>query len=252
MNNRSVVVTGGAQGIGKAISLRLAHAGMHVVVIDVDERAGSELLGHWAGQREVRFVHGSAGDPAVVEQAVALASELGDGLHAVVGNAGVSRFKPLHELQLDEWEAVLRVNLTGAFLLARAAAPYLDDTNKPGAIVLMASSRALMSEADTEAYSASKGGIVALTHSLAISLGPGVRVNCVSPGWIATDDWQRADKRHAPELSAQDHAQHPAGRVGKPEDIAAMVQYLISADAAFITGQNLVVDGGMTRKMIYV
>jgi NAD(P)-dependent dehydrogenase (short-subunit alcohol dehydrogenase family) len=107
----------------------------------------------------------------------------------------------------------------------------------------------VQSEANTEAYAATKGGLVALTHALAVSLGPDVRVNCISPGWI---DTREPDAGQEPEpLSARDHAQHPAGRVGNPDDIAAMVHYLISPRAGFVTGQNMVVDGGMVRKMIY-
>jgi NAD(P)-dependent dehydrogenase (short-subunit alcohol dehydrogenase family) len=111
-------------------------------------------------------------------------------------------------------------------------------------MVLIASTRALMSEANTESYSASKGGLVALTHALSISLGPDVRVNCVSPGWIAT--------RNYGALRRRDHTQHPAGRVGKPQDIAKIVAWLLDSEhSGFITGANFVVVGGMTRKMIY-
>lgn len=92
---------------------------------------------------------------------------------------------------------------------------------------------------------------MALTHSLAVSLGPDVRVNCISPGWIEVSRWKKRLARHEPQLSREDHLQHPAGRVGRPEDIAAMVAFLISAEASFITGANFVVDGGMTKKMIY-
>jgi NAD(P)-dependent dehydrogenase (short-subunit alcohol dehydrogenase family) len=128
-------------------------------------------------------------------------------------------------------------------------APYLKK-NK-GSIVNIASTRALQSEANTEAYSASKGGIVALTHALSVSLGPEVRVNCVSPGWIETRDWKKQSKREEVRHTRTDELQHPAGRVGRPDDIASLVDYLCSGEAGFITGANFVVDGGMTRKMIY-
>jgi NAD(P)-dependent dehydrogenase (short-subunit alcohol dehydrogenase family) len=137
---------------------------------------------------------------------------------------------------------VLDVNLTAAFLFARAAEKALRRGN--GAMVLIASTRALMSEPNTEAYSASKGGLFALTHALAMSLAPDVRVNCVSPGWIRTKDYGALRKK--------DHMQHPAGRVGRPEDIAETVAFLLdSGRSGFITAANFVVDGGMTRKMIY-
>ena len=153
-------------------------------------------------------------------------------------------------MSLAEWNRVLAINLTGTFLCAKYSAPHLAKTK--GSIVNIASTRALMSEPDTETYSASKGGVVALTHSLALSLGPDVRVNCISPGWIEVSGWKKRRARRAAKLSEMDHKQHPAGRVGRPEDIASLVAYLISPEAGFITGANFIVDGGMTRKMIYV
>jgi len=133
--------------------------------------------------------------------------------------------------------------------MAKHAVPHLRAAR--GVIVNIASTRALQSEPHTEAYSASKGGLVALTHALAISLGPDVRVNCVSPGWIDTRSWTKRSRRSSDPLPPEDHAQHPAGRVGTPGDVAELVLYLISDRAGFVTGQNFVADGGMTRKMIY-
>ncbi len=148
--------------------------------------------------------------------------------------------KPLSELSLTEWEAVLGTNLTSTFLLVRAAEDLLRAAH--GAIVTVASTRAHQSEPNTESYSASKAGLLALTHALAISLGPDVRANCVSPGWIDV-------KGEA--LRPEDHAQHPAGRVGRPEDPAALIAWLLGPDSGFVTGAEFVTDGGMTRKMIY-
>jgi NAD(P)-dependent dehydrogenase (short-subunit alcohol dehydrogenase family) len=109
----------------------------------------------------------------------------------------------------------------------------------------------LQSEPDTEAYAASKGGLIALTHAMAVSVGPAVRVNVILPGWIATDAWKKPQERRRPKLSRQDHLQHPAGRVGTPEDIGTLAVYLLSDASRFVTGQSFVVDGGMTIKMQY-
>ncbi|MCP1366861.1 SDR family oxidoreductase, partial [Halomonas sp. BBD48] len=118
-------------------------------------------------------------------------------------------------------------------------------------IINMASTRALQSEPHCEAYAAAKGGLLAMTHALAISLGPEVRVNAICPGWIETGPWQKSDQRSSPEHRAIDRDQHPVGRIGEPEDIAAAVAFLAGDEAGFITGQEFVIDGGMTRKMIY-
>jgi NAD(P)-dependent dehydrogenase (short-subunit alcohol dehydrogenase family) len=163
-------------------------------------------------------------------------------LDGIVCNAGIMRRSPIRALALADWRRVIDTNLTAAFLFAKAGETALRKAH--GSIVTIASTRALMSEPDTESYSASKGGLVALTHALAVSLGPEVRVNCISPGWIRTANYD--------ELRHTDHAQHPVGRVGKPEDVAEMVAFLLDDQrSGFITGANFVVDGGMTRKMIY-
>ena len=234
---RSVVVTGAANGIGAAIARHLASRGWRVACADIDGDALAPVAAETGGVA----VQCDVGAEADVERLIAVARAHHGRIDAIVSNAGIGGFGPLRETSLEKWNRVLAINLTATFLLARAAAADLKRTR--GAIVTTASTRAHMSEPDTVAYSATKGGLVALTHSLAMTLAPEVRVNCVSPGWIDTG-------KHGP-LKPSDHAQHPAGRVGKPEDVAAAVAYLLSEDAAFVTGTELIVDGGMTRKMIY-
>lgn len=234
---RTVIVTGAASGIGAGTARHLAKVGWSVACADIDadgaERIAAEIGGIGIGC--------DVASESDVERMVAVArSRLGH-IDALVSNAGVSKFEPMAETTLESWNKVLATNLTSAFLLARTLAADLRAAR--GAIVIISSTRAHMSEPDTLAYSASKGGLVALTHALAMTMAPDVRVNCVSPGWIDTG-------RHGP-LKASDHAQHPVGRVGRPDDIASAVAYLLSQDAGFLTGAELVVDGGMTRKMIY-
>jgi NAD(P)-dependent dehydrogenase (short-subunit alcohol dehydrogenase family) len=244
------IVSGGAQGIGKAIVEGLLKKAMRVVIAEIDEEAGEETRREMEELGEVRFIGTDVADEQMVREAVGKTIDCFGRLDLVVNNAGIMIRKSISELSLDEWNRVISVNLTGAFLLAKHSAPFLRERN--GSIVNIASTRALMSEPDTEAYSASKGGLIALTHALAVSLGPDVRANCISPGWIDVNRWKKKAASHELELSRDDHQQHPAGRVGRPEDIAAMVAFLISSDASFITGAHFVVDGGMTRKMIYV
>jgi NAD(P)-dependent dehydrogenase (short-subunit alcohol dehydrogenase family) len=192
--------------------------------------------------RNVMLIEGDVREEETAARAVSSLIERFGRLDALISNAGIMIRKPLRELTLVEWRRVIDTNLTATFLFVRAAEQELRKAR--GAIVTIASTRALMSEPNTESYSASKGGIVALTHALAVSLGPPIRVNCVSPGWIAT-------KRYGA-LRRVDHAQHPVGRVGKPEDIAEVVAFLLDAKrSGFITGAHFVADGGMTRKMIY-
>jgi NAD(P)-dependent dehydrogenase (short-subunit alcohol dehydrogenase family) len=235
MTSRIALISGGGHGIGAAIAARLIADGCRVVVADLDpaHRANAKAMG-------ARFVAADVGDEAQVAQMLAGIAAQEGRLDALVCNAGIMVRKPLADLTLDDWSRVLRTNLTSIFLLVRAAEAMLRAAN--GAIVTIASTRARMSEPNTESYAASKGGIVALTHALSISLGPDVRVNCISPGWI--------DVR-GETLSAQDHAQHPAGRVGVPADIAALASWLLGPESGFVTGAEFVVDGGMTRKMIY-
>lgn len=228
---RVALITGGARGIGAAVTARLADAGWRVVVADREVPAQPG---------PTRFLQVDVAREAEVMTLVENIRATEGRLDALVCNAGFGIRKALSALTLGEWNSVLATNLTSTFLLARAAEGLLRAAN--GAIVTIASTRAHMSEADTYPYAASKGGLVALTHALAIGLGPDVRVNCVSPGWIATK---------GPEPTLDEHAFHPAGRVGRAEDIAGLVAFLLGPDAGFITGAEFICDGGVTRKMIY-
>jgi len=237
-----IIVTGAAHGIGRAIVLRCLAEGMSVVAVDVSgERLDGLVSETGAGDRLATFA-GDVATDETAQSAVSIAVERFGRLDGIVSNAGIMQRAPLAETTPSDWQRILDVNLTAAFLLARAGEVALRASK--GAMVLMASTRALMSEPDTFAYSASKGGLVALAHSLAASLAPEVRVNAISPGWIHTQEGEV--------LTAEDHAQHPAGRVGTPEDVAELALYLLDRDrSGFMTGANLVLDGGMTRKMIY-
>lgn len=252
MSGRAALVTAGAQGIGRAIVLALSAAGWRVAAIDLDAEALAEL------PDTILTVAGDVGDEAVVVDAIAQTVGRFGRLDAIVNNAGINANGPVENLDLDAVRRVLDVSLVSILATAKHGATHLREAGG-GAIVNIASSRALMSEPDTEAYSAAKGGVVALTHALAMSLGtredrdgPSIRVNAISPGWIETGPWQKAAKRREASHSHADRDQHPVGRVGRPEDIAEAVLYLLDDKAGFITGQNLVVDGGMTKKMIYV
>ncbi|QSP96387.1 SDR family oxidoreductase [Marinobacter salinisoli] len=247
-SERVALVTGGAKGIGRGIVRHLADDGWKVAFSDVDAPVGEALAE--TGEGRLKFIHGDVASETDVEQMVRLAHQWGGRLDAVINNAGIAdpETGPVEELALDRWQRRLDVNLTGPFLVAKHSVPLL--RKHRGAIVNMASTRALQSEPNTEAYAATKGGIVALTHSLAISLGPDIRVNCISPGWIDTRAFQGGSEPVEP-LTKPDHQQHPAGRVGTPYDVAALVSFLISPQAGFVTGQNFVIDGGMVRKMIY-
>ncbi len=244
------IVTGGGQGIGKTISRRFLGEGHTVVIAEIDPEAGARTVEQLSAYGPILLVETDVGREEQVETVMSKTVERFGRIDNLINNAGISRNKPITELTLEEWQRVLDTNLTGAFLCVKHAAPHLKASR--GSIVNICSTRAQMSEPNTEAYSASKGGIRALTHALAISLGPAVRVNSISPGWIEVRDSKKASARHQPPLTEADHAQHPAGRVGRPDDIAEMALYLCSEQAGFITGQDFVVDGGMTKKMIYV
>lgn len=253
-----IAITGGGAGIGRAIAWHFARAGYAVSITDRDGQAGREALEvmREAGVAAL-FVPGDVSKPADVTRWLARTkAELGVP-DVLVNNAGTEIRKDVLKLTIAEFDRVIASNLRGTFLCSQAAARMMAARRAPkdmerGCIINIASTRAFMSEPGTEGYTASKGGIIALTHGMAISLAERrIRVNAISPGWIETADWQKASKAKKPHHSEADRAQHPVGRVGVPEDVAKACQF-IAEDASFMTGQNLMLDGGMTVKMIYV
>ena len=252
---RTAIVTGGAQGIGRATTEHLLKKGWRVAAFDKDKTALDEVSSAWPDLPLFAKVC-DVGDERQVGDAFAAlqrwqADGRAEGMDLLVNNAGIADpvSGPIEQLSLDGWQSWIDASLTAAFLCSRAAVPALRDAN--GAIVNIASTRAVQSEPDCEAYAAAKGGLIALTHAMAISLGPDIRVNAVLPGWIETSAWQKSSERADPEHSDTAKAQHPVGRIGTPHDIVATIEFLASGDAGFITGQTVTVDGGMTRKMIY-
>lgn len=244
-NGQVVVITGAGNGIGKGVAAAYAQKGANVVAADVKAEDGQKVVEEIEKQKgHAIFVQTDVRKEEDVIRLMKTAHDTYGRIDIVVNNAGVSRWKSPYELTLEEWDDVINTNLRSVFLCSREAARYMKENKEGGSIVNMASTRALMSESNSEAYAATKGGISALTHALAASFSEDrITVNAISPGWIETGDYE--------ELRDIDHEQHLSKRVGKPEDIARACFYLSSKDNDFVTGVNLVVDGGMTRKMIY-
>ncbi|WP_028008075.1 SDR family oxidoreductase [Solimonas flava] len=250
------IITGAAQGIGRGLVRHFLGAGWRVAALDLDAEALADLAAQHPGA-PLLGLQTDVGDEAQVAAAFAALADWQRGAaqpagaDLLVNNAGLAdpHSGPIETLSLAAWRRWQDSHLTGAFLCTRAAVPGLRE--RGGAIVNIASTRALHSEPDCEAYAAAKGGLLSFTHALAVSLGPAIRVNAICPGWIETGAEQKPARRRAVAHRQIDDAQHPVGRVGTVDDIAQAVAFLASAQAGFVTGQSLVVDGGMTRRMIY-
>ncbi|GAF15306.1 LOW QUALITY PROTEIN: oxidoreductase, short chain dehydrogenase/reductase family [Bacillus sp. JCM 19045] len=238
MSKRRVLVTGGANGIGKTIASMYAEAGDQVFVLDKDK---IELE---AKDGSILFLQSDVRKEEQLKEAFHFIDKTYGPVDILINNAGISEFKPFLETTLVEWNNVIETNLTSVLIASQLAANQMRRTPQPSFIINIASTRAFMSEPNSEAYAASKGGINALTHAMAISLEQeNITVNAIAPGWIHTGDQEQ--------LREIDHSQHPSKRVGKPEDIARMCLFLTNPQHTFINGETIIVDGGMTKKMIY-
>ena len=241
---RRVFVTGGAGGIGKAIVRAFRSAGHRVAFCDRNEAAGKET----ALQTGTSFFHLDVSEQEALEKCMQQIFEEWGDIDIIINNAGISQFSSITETSVEDFDKILSINLRPAFITSRRLALHrqsLETPNPYGRIINICSTRYLMSEPGSEGYAASKGGIYSLTHALALSLSEWhITVNSIAPGWIQNNNYDQ--------LRPEDHAQHPSGRVGKPEDIARMCLFLCQEENDFINGENITIDGGMTKKMIYL
>lgn len=249
LKEKTAIVTGGAQGIGKGIVKELLQHGMNVIIADVNAQEAEQTVQEYCDIGPLRFIQTDTTLEMQIENLIEKTIDAFGSIDALINNAARTKHinKPIEHMDIDEWNNILANNITGYFLCAKHTIKHL--RHQKGSIVNIASTRALQSELNTEAYSTTKGAILSLTHSLAMSLGPDIRVNAISPGWIDVQGWGTHKAKE--ELRPIDYEQHPVNRIGEPEDIASLTAYLISEKAKFITAQNFVVDGGMTKKMIY-
>ena len=242
-DKKQVIVTGGANGIGRCISEFFLRETAEVNVIDLDKEAGHQLQAH---NEKLQFFHGDIAEKKVLDHFV---NSLNRPVDFLVNNACVSRRGLISGCSYENFEYVLRVGVAAPYYLTNLLLQS-QMLSQGASIINIVSTRACQSQPDTESYTAAKGGIAALTHAMAISLAGRARVNSISPGWIETAAYRLLNPNNH-EHSEQDKRQHPSGRIGKPEDIAEMELYLCSEKASFINGENITVDGGMSRLMVY-
>ncbi|CAF1233638.1 unnamed protein product [Adineta steineri] len=275
---KRILITGAANGLGRHMATKFLSRGFYVTLADNDKislEALQKLLENdchvfpansgRSTQTHALFYNCNVADESSVAACVAATVEKFSGLDALINNAALASpwiggnnnpDVPFDAVPVSHFRNFIEVNLTGSYICSRYAAPHLRASK--GCIVNISSTRALQSEANNEGYSASKAGLIGLTQALAVSFtDSGVRVNTVSPGWIDVRDIDTRQLAEGgkgtvlPPLSESDHSQHPAGRVGVPEDVTKIVEFLVDDVNGFITGQNFIVDGGMTKKMIY-
>ena len=242
-SKRRVFITGGAEGIGKAIVEAFCLSGNQVAFCDINEIAGQET----AKATGSIFHKVDVSDKDALESCMQRILSDWKDIDIIVNNVGISQFSSITETSVEDFDKILSINLRPVFITSRLLAIHRKEQSSPnpyGRIINICSTRYLMSEPGSEGYAASKGGIYSLTHALALSLSEwNITVNSIAPGWIQTHDYDQ--------LRPEDHSQHPSRRVGKPEDIARMCLFLCGENNDFINGENITIDGGMTKKMIY-
>ena len=237
----SVLVTGGSRGIGRAIGSAFAARGAKVSLMDIDGSAADEAIAACGGPEKSCFVQGDVSDPESATQAVAAAVAFGGGLDVLVNNAGITRDQLLMRMKDADWDQVMNVNLKGTYLMTKAATRRLMKSPR-GRLINISSVVGIMGNAGQTNYAASKAGVLGFTRSVARELAArGVTANAVAPGFIQTDMTADLPEGAAEELQSR----IPLGRLGTVEDVAEVVVFLASAEAAYVTGQVIPVDGGM-------
>jgi 3-oxoacyl-[acyl-carrier protein] reductase len=248
MDSKTAVVTGAARGIGRAIAERLAAAGACTVCADVDAEELERVVAAIEGAGGRAEAHGcDVSDPDDVERVMA-AAEAHGGPHAIVSNAAIQYERTIEDTPPEDWDRVLAINLKGAYLCARAAIPRMRRLGG-GSIVNMASVNGFWVEPQLGAYCAAKGGVINLTRSIALDFGKdGIRCNCICPGYIDTGMAQRYFEVQADPDAARVEAGrlHALGRIGRPEEVAAVALFLCSDESSFCTAQPFIVDGGLS------
>ncbi len=238
LKNRRVFITGGAQGIGASTAARFLEEGARVVVLDKNEEALAEI------SRRLPSLTGTiladVSDYAAVEEAFNKLEVLMEGLDVLVNNAGISLRHRFLDISPEEWRRVIDTNLNGVFYVAREAAARMT-AGGGGVILNMGSTNGIAGFHYYADYNASKAGVIELTRSMALELAPRIRVNCVCPGYILTP-MQEAE--YTPEMFEACAAKIPLGRLGRPEEVAALFAFLASDDASFMTGHSIIIDGG--------
>lgn len=247
LDSRVAIITGGARGIGYATARRFLSEGARVVIADVDAERGRLAQSELDAFGSVRFVECDVGERLDVHNLIAATLDAFGDIDFLVNNAGILKAADFLQLEEADFDEVLRVNLKGMFLIGQAVARHMVERVKegavPGAIVNMSSVNAVLAIANQAAYSISKGGVVQLTHVMALTLAPyGIRVNAIGPGSIDTEMLEVVGRD--PEARRRILSRTPLGRLGDPQEIAAIAAFLVSRDASYITGQTIYADGG--------